>query len=128
MSLRRKLLSWWFKQRKKTLSPTKIIAVAFASIILLGSLLLMLPIASRNGISCGFRPALFTATSATCVTGLVLYDTWTQWSGFGQVVIISLIQIGGLGFMSAASLGFLILRKKNRPETPTGHGASPEFK
>lgn len=112
MSLRRKLLSWWFKQRKKTLSPTKIIAVAFASIILLGSLLLMLPIASRNGISCGFRPALFTATSATCVTGLVLYDTWTQWSGFGQVVIISLIQIGGLGFMSAASLGFLILRKK----------------
>ena len=112
MSIRRKLLAWWLKQRKKPLSPTKIIAVAFAFIILLGTLLLMLPIASRSGISCGFRPALFTATSATCVTGLVLYDTWTQWSGFGQVVIISLIQIGGLGFMSAASLGFLILRKK----------------
>ena len=112
MSARRKLLSWWLKQRRKPLSPTKIISVAFACIILLGSLLLMLPAASRDGISCGFRPALFTATSATCVTGLVLYDTWTQWSGFGQIVIISLIQIGGLGFMSAASLGFLVLRKK----------------
>ena len=78
MSARRKLLSWWLKQRRKPLSPTKIISVAFACIILLGSLLLMLPAASRDGISCGFRPALFTATSATCVTGLVLYDTWTQ--------------------------------------------------
>ena len=94
------------------LSPTQIIAIVFAAIILLGTVLLTLPVASRNGVSCGIRPALFTATSATCVTGLVLYDTWTQWSGFGQAVILCLIEIGGLGFMSAASLVIFLLRKK----------------
>lgn len=99
-------------RRSKALSPTKVIALTFAAIILLGTMLLMLPAASRSGESCGFRPALFTATSATCVTGLVLYDTWTQWSGFGQTIIISLIEIGGLGFMSAASLVVFLLRKK----------------
>lgn len=104
--------SFYHAKHSKALSPTKIIAIAFALIILLGALLLTLPIASRSGVSCGFRPALFTATSATCVTGLVLYDTWTQWSGFGQIVIISLIEIGGLGFMSAASLVFFLFRRK----------------
>lgn len=97
---------------RKRLDPTRIIAVTFALIILLGATLLTLPIASRSGVSCGFRPALFTATSATCVTGLVLYDTWTQWSAFGQIVIITLIELGGLGFMSAASLVIFLLRKK----------------
>ena len=100
------------RRRSKAMNPTKIIALVFAAIILLGTLLLMLPAASRSGISCGFRPALFTATSATCVTGLVLYDTWTQWSGFGQTVIIMLIEIGGLGFMSAASSVVFLFRKK----------------
>ena len=99
------------KQTKAT-NPTKTIALVFAGIILLGALLLTLPVSSRNGISCGFRPALFTATSATCVTGLVLFDTWTQWSGFGQTVIISLIEIGGLGFMSAASIVVFLFRKR----------------
>jgi len=99
-------------RRSRTLSPTKIIALTFAVIIAVGTLLLALPAASRNGVSCGLRPALFTATSATCVTGLVLYDTWTQWSGFGQAVIITLIEIGGLGFMSAASLVVFLLRRK----------------
>ncbi len=94
------------------LAPTQIIAVTFAAIILLGAVLLTLPIASRSGVSCGFRPALFTATSATCVTGLVLFDTWTQWSGFGQTVIIALIEIGGLGFMSAASVVVFLFRRK----------------
>lgn len=94
------------------LSTTKIIASVFALIILIGALLLMTPAASRSGVSCGFRPALFTATSATCVTGLVLYDTWSQWSAFGQAVILCLIEIGGLGFMSAASLFVFLLRKK----------------
>ena len=112
MSLRARLFAFWMKKRPKNLSATKIIAITFAAIILLGAALLSLPAASRSGVSCGFRPALFTATSATCVTGLVLYDTWTQWSGFGQVVIISLIQIGGLGFMSAATLFVFFLRKK----------------
>ena len=92
--------------------PTQIIAITFALIIVLGTALLALPVASRNGVSCGVRPALFTATSATCVTGLVMYDTWTQWSAFGQVVIITLIEIGGLGFMSAASLFVFLFRRK----------------
>jgi len=94
------------------LMPTQIIAITFALIILLGALLLTLPAASRDGVSCGFRPALFTATSATCVTGLVMYDTWTQWSSFGQTVIICLIEVGGLGFMSAASLFVFLFRRK----------------
>ena len=112
MPLRARLYSLWMKKRPKALSPMKIIALVFAAIILLGACLLTLPAASRSGVSCGFRPALFTATSATCVTGLVLYDTFSQWSGFGQVVIICLIQIGGLGFMSAATLFVTSLRKR----------------
>lgn len=112
MSLRIKLYRLWCENRRKSLNPTRTIAIAFVLIILGGALLLTLPISSRSGISCGFRPALFTATSATCVTGLVLYDTWTQWSGFGQVVILCLIQIGGLGFMSVASLVVFFLRRK----------------
>lgn len=93
-------------------SPARSIAIMFALIILLGAVLLSLPVASRSGVSCGFRPALFTATSATCVTGLVLYDTWTQWSGFGQIVILCMIEIGGLGFMTAASFVIFFLRRK----------------
>ena len=112
MPLRARLFRLWMKKKPKSLSAAKIIALVFAAIILLGTCLLTLPAASRDGISCGFRPALFTATSATCVTGLVLYDTFTQWSGFGQIVIISLIQIGGLGFMSAATLFVFALRKR----------------
>ena len=112
MDWKRRLASCWFRRRPKTLSATRIIALTFAAIILTGACLLSLPAASRSGVSCGFRPALFTATSATCVTGLVLYDTWSQWSGFGQVVIISLIQIGGLGFMSAATLFVFLLRRR----------------
>ena len=112
MPLRSRLYALWVRKRPKTLSTTRIIAFSFAAIILLGACLLSLPAASRDGISCGFRPALFTATSATCVTGLVLYDTWSQWSGFGQLVILSLIEIGGLGFMSAATLVVFFLRRK----------------
>ncbi len=112
MARRNILFHFFAAKRKKALSPTRIIALVFAAIILVGAVLLALPAASRDGVSCGFRPALFTATSATCVTGLVLYDTWTQWSGFGQIVILSLIEIGGLGFMSAASIFVFFLRKK----------------
>ena len=112
MTLRARLYAFWMKKRPKNLSAAKTIALVFAGLVLLGACLLTLPAASRDGISCGFRPALFTATSATCVTGLVLYDTWSQWSGFGQAVIISLIQIGGLGFMSAATLFVFALRKR----------------
>ena len=110
MAFGKKVYRFWMKQGK--LRATQIIALVFACIILAGTLLLSLPAASRSGISAGFLPSLFTATSATCVTGLVLFDTWSQWSGFGQTVILCLIEIGGLGFMSAASLVVFILRKK----------------
>ena len=112
MSLKGKLYRLWMQRRTKQASPMKIIALVFAGIIVMGAMLLSLPGASRSGISCGFLPALFTATSATCVTGLSLFDTYTQWSGFGQVVILCLIQIGGLGFMSAATLFVTGLRKR----------------
>ena len=112
MNLRNRFFRWWSGRRRHRLAPTQVIAVTFAVIIFLGALLLSLPAASRDGISCGFRSALFTATSATCVTGLVLYDTWTQWSAFGQGVLLVLIELGGLGFMSAASLVVFLLRKK----------------
>ena len=112
MSLRARLYQFWMKNRPKSLSATKIIAATFAVIILLGALLLNLPAASRSGVSAGFLPALFTATSATCVTGLSLFDTCSQWSGFGQLVLLCLIQIGGLGFMSAATLVVFLLRRR----------------
>lgn len=99
-------------KKKLQLTPTQIIAVVFAAIILLGAILLALPVASRSGQSHGVLPALFTATSATCVTGLIIGDTWTMWSGFGQAVILCLIEIGGLGFMSVAALVIFALRRK----------------
>lgn len=107
-----RLLRLWWKKRGRAMSPTRVVAVAFALIILTGGLLLTLPAAARDGQSHGFLTGLFTATSATCVTGLVLGDTWTLWSGFGQVVILCLIEIGGLGFMSVASTVIFLLKRK----------------
>ena len=104
--------SRWLNRKLTRLSTTRLIALAFAAIILTGTLLLMTPAASRSGVSCSFRGALFTATSATCVTGLTLFDTWSQWSAFGQGVILALIEIGGLGFMSAASIFVFVLRRR----------------
>lgn len=112
MPIYHKILHFLTRRHRVQLSPMQVIALAFACIILLGAVLLTLPISSRSGVSCGFLPALFTATSSTCVTGLVLFDTFTQWSGFGQGVIISLIELGGLGFMSVASLFVFVLRRK----------------
>lgn len=112
MSLYHRILALNMKRRGKPMSATKLIAVIFAVIILCGTGLLMLPQASRDGRSCSFLNALFTATSATCVTGLTPFDTYTQWSTFGQWVLLGLIEIGGLGFMSAATLVIFILRKK----------------
>ena len=112
MKLPNKLYRFLVRKSPLRLSPVQTIAITFAVIILAGTLLLALPAASRSGSSCGALPALFTATSATCVTGLVLFDTWTQWSGFGQIVILCLIELGGLGFMSAASMVVFLFRKK----------------
>ena len=99
------------KKSRRAVSISRTIALVFLGIIVFGTLLLMLPAASRNGRSAGPVTALFTATSATCVTGLVLADTWSQWSNFGQSVILAMIQVGGLGFMSAASLAYFTLRR-----------------
>lgn len=92
--------------------PSRIMVIGFAIIILIGAILLSLPIATNSGKQIGFLDALFTATSAVCVTGLVVVDTGTYWSEFGQSVIILLIQIGGLGFMTIATLFALIAKKK----------------
>lgn len=94
------------------LSPARVMVLGFAGIIFIGAILLNLPISSNTGESIGFLDALFTSTSAVCVTGLVVVDTGTYWSEFGQTVIIMLIQIGGLGFMTIATMFALISKKK----------------
>ena len=83
-------------------SSSQIIILGFAAAILLGSLLLMLPFSTRDGSGAAFSDALFTATSAVCVTGLVVQDTATYWSAFGQAVILLMIQIGGMGIVTIA--------------------------
>jgi len=100
------------KTVKNKLNPPKILVLGFATIILIGTFLLTLPIATENGEGLSFLNALFTATSATCVTGLVVVDTGDTFSTFGELVILFLIQIGGLGFMTFATLLFLLLGKK----------------
>lgn len=100
----------FFDLRK--MSYTRLIAGGYALIICLGTLLLMLPVASANGSGVPAMQAFFTAVSATCVTGLVLVDTATCWSLFGQGVILTLIQIGGLGFMSLFALFTMVGGKR----------------
>ena len=97
---------------KLGMSTTRVVVLGFAFVILMGALRLTLPIASATGVSVGFFDALFTSTSCVCVTGLVVVDTGTAFSTFGHVVIILLIQIGGLGFMSVAMLYFMVLGKR----------------
>lgn len=94
------------------LNPPRVLALGFAGLILLGAILLNLPIATKTGESIGFINSLFTSASAVCVTGLVVVNTGEYWSLFGQIVIICLIQMGGLGFMTMATLVALILGKK----------------
>ncbi|MBQ3163801.1 MAG: Trk family potassium uptake protein [Lachnospiraceae bacterium] len=96
---------------KKKQSTTRSIALGFALIIFVGALLLTLPIATRTG-EVDFIESLFTATSATCVTGLVVADTYQNWSIFGQIVIITMIQLGGLGFMTVGVYISVLLKKK----------------
>ena len=100
------------KIRKIKWTTTKIIAAGYLVVIALGTLLLMLPFSNREGTATTFMDAWFTATSATCVTGLVTNDTYTFWSEFGQVVILILIQIGGIGFMTIAISALTLTRKK----------------
>lgn len=99
------------KKRMK-LTYTKVITIGFALLIFLGAFVLMLPISSRSGDWTPFTNALFTSTSATCVTGLIVYDTFTHWSLFGQITIITLIQIGGLGFMTIITMFSFLLKRR----------------
>ena len=99
-------------QFTKRLSSAQIIILGFAAMILLGSLLLMLPIATRDRQGAVFSDALFTATSAVCVTGLVVQDTATYWYPFGQAVILTLIQVGGMGVVTVAVALALVSGKK----------------
>ncbi len=94
------------------LTPARVLMFGFAAIILIGAALLTLPIASKSGQPLRFLDALFTATSAVCVTGLIVVDTGTHFSRFGQFVIIVLIQIGGLGIMAFSTLVAMLLGKK----------------
>ena len=97
---------------KRCLSSFQIIILGFAGVILLGALLLMLPVSTTGRSVTPFNEALFTATSAVCVTGLIVQDTGSYWSTFGQAVILALIQIGGLGVVTiAASFALLSGRK-----------------
>jgi trk system potassium uptake protein TrkH len=95
---------------KTNLTPPRILAIGFLSVILIGSFLLMLPISNTKG--CSFIDALFTSTSAVCVTGLIVKDIPNDFTLFGHMVILVLIQIGGLGYMTSATIIFLIAGKK----------------
>lgn len=100
------------EKKKQKWSTTKIIAVGYVLVITIGTILLMLPVSGRNHEPVPFMDAWFTATSATCVTGLVTHDTYTYWSSFGQAVLLVLIQIGGMGFMTIAISAMTLTRKK----------------
>lgn len=93
-------------------TPGQVIAVAFGTAVLIGTALLMLPVATRGDASTGLLTALFHATSAVCVTGLITVDTGTHWTGFGQAVLLLLIQVGGLGIMTLATLVALLLSRR----------------
>ncbi len=96
----------------QSISPMKLILSGYCMIILIGTLLLALPIATRGAGGTPVTDCFFTATSATCVTGLVRYDTFQHWTLFGQLVILGLIQIGGVGFMTIAILVLVLAKRK----------------
>jgi len=100
------------KNKIKKLNQVHYIALGFLAIIIVGTLLLLLPFATKQGQTTDVLGALFTATSSTCVTGLVAYDTYTHWTLFGQIVLILLIQIGGLGFITIG-VGFSMLFRRH---------------
>lgn len=102
----------WEKKWHSKMTATRTIALGFLAIILIGTLLLMLPVSSADGKAKDFLSSLFTATSATCVTGLVVVDTYAGWSVFGKIILLVLIQVGGLGFMTVGVF-VAVLMKRN---------------
>jgi len=109
---RASVLSPRFPLKRIVISPAQTILLGFATIIVVGAVLLSLPAAAADGRPTRLLDALFTATSAVCVTGLVVVDTATHWSLFGQIVILLLIQIGGFGYMTTAMLLALLLGRR----------------
>ncbi|OPY62745.1 TrkH family potassium uptake protein [Pelotomaculum terephthalicicum] len=107
-------ISYGEQQKRLTLraTPSQVLVVGFASLILTGAVLLTMPAAVRPGQEISFLTSLFTATSAVCVTGLVVVDTGTHWTTFGQVVILALIQVGGLGFMTMATFFAMLMGRR----------------
>ncbi len=101
-----------FKKFTSRLSRTQMIMFSFLAIILIGALLLMLPFATKYGQQTTFSGALFTSVSTTCVTGLVVYDTFTHWTLFGQLVLLTQIQIGGLGFITIGTFAIMALGRR----------------
>ena len=97
---------------KRKLTSFQIIIIGFWGVIIFGTFLLMLPFSSRSGLATPFFEALFTSTSAVCVTGLIIHDTATYWSVFGQIVILLLIQIGGMGVITVAASFAMISGRK----------------
>lgn len=98
--------------RRWRLSPLRTIILGYVAIIVFGAFLLSLPLSARTGTWTNYFDALFTATSATCVTGLVVFDTYTHWSVFGQLVILLMIQVGGIGFMTLAISALTLTKRK----------------
>ncbi len=104
-----------FKKIKKiflSASFTRVVAAGYLLFAVMGTFLLMLPVSSKSGDWTSFTDALTTATSASCVTGLIVYDTFTHWSLFGQIVILCLIQVGGLGYMLFITMFSLLIDRK----------------
>ena len=101
-----------FKKRMKRITPGQMIILSFATMIFIGACLLMLPFSTNDGKGAPFLDALFTSTSASCVTGLIMHDTAQYWSPFGQLIILILIQIGGMGVITMAILLFVLGGKK----------------
>lgn len=93
-------------------SPMRILLMGYCTIILIGTLLLCLPFAARDGAVTPVSDAFFTAASATCVTGLIRFDTYTHWSLFGQIVILAMIQVGGMGFVTIALFMHILSKQK----------------
>ena len=94
------------------LSTSRVILLSFMATIIMGSLLLSLPVSSADGVAVPYVDALFTATTSTCVTGLVVTPTFNSWSIFGQIIILILIQIGGLGVITVMSAMMIFIRRK----------------
>ena len=99
-------------KKKLRLSSARIVSISFLGAVLIGTLLLMLPFSTAAGETTDPLTALFTATTSVCVTGLVVVDTYAHWSLFGKIVILLLIQLGGLGIISVTSVLMLMAHKK----------------